>query len=128
MSNKEKQELIPEKMRADFELIANEAHRAQRRMDKWLKNMAEGVPTSEDQRAQWLHDTCVAGRDALYGPAPSESVRFEVKAAIEQAYDLDIINELFAVYDAAKSSPDAMRAVKLLLYLLGLSDTDPVVK
>ena len=81
-----------------------------------------------DQRAQWLIDTCTAARDALYGPEPSEAVRFEVKAAIEQAYDWGIINEIYTIYNAAKSSPDTMRAVRMIMYLLSLSDADPMTK
>ena len=96
------------------------------RNEKRTNDMRENRPMTEEERAQWLHDACVAARDAMYGSDPSDAVRFEVKAAIEQAYDQNIINELFAVYDAAKKSPDAMRAVKMLLYLLGLSDADPI--
>ncbi len=101
MSNNGKKDLIPEEMRKEFESIA-------------------------DANAQWLQSTCISACDTLYGPEPSEAVRFEVKAAIEQAYDQDIINEIFTVYDAAQSSPDAMWAVKVILYLLGLSDADPI--
>ena len=91
-------------------------------------SIQKNLITSEIQKEnlKHFHDLCVSARDTLYGPEPSEAVRFEVKAAIEQAYDQDIINEIFTVYDAAQSSPDAMRAVKVILYLLGLSDADPI--
>ena len=125
-SNKEKQDLIPEKTRKEFESIAEANARHQNRILKVLADLDAGKPVTETQRAQWLQSACISSRDTLYGPEPSEAVHFEVKAAIEQAYDQDIINEIFTVYDAAQSSPDAMRAVKVILYLLGLSDADPI--
>lgn len=92
------------------------------------QNHSKNKLTTEDQRTGWLYDACIAARDAAYGPEPAEHVRFEVKSAVEQAYDREIINEIHKLFDAAQSSPEALRAVKVILYLLGLSDADPIIR